>query len=45
MTEPTVGASTWASGNQIWKGIAGNLKQKPKNKKNHKKFILLLNNW
>ena len=40
ITEPTVGASTWASGNHTWKGIVGNLKQNPKNKKNQIKANL-----
>jgi len=33
--EPGVGASTCASGNQIWKGIIGIFVEKPKNKKIH----------
>jgi len=39
-TEPTVGASTCASGNQTWKGTLGSLKQKPINKKNQIKKSL-----
>ena len=34
-TEPNVGASTWASGNQIWNGGIGTLVANPINKNNH----------
>ena len=30
MTEPAVGASTWASGSQVWKGNMGTLIAKPR---------------
>lgn len=39
ITEPGVGASTWASGNQICKGNIGILIAKPKNNK------IQINNW
>jgi len=32
MTDTGVGASTWASGNQVWKGNIGILMAKPMNK-------------
>ena len=32
MTEPTVGASVWASGNQVWKGNMGTLMAKARPK-------------
>ena len=32
MTLPAVGASVWASGNQVWKGKLGTLKAKPRKK-------------
>ncbi len=32
MIEPAVGASTWASGSQVWNGNIGTLMAKPKNK-------------
>ena len=32
MTEPAVGASTWASGSQVWKGNIGTLIAKAKKK-------------
>ena len=35
-TEPTVGASTWASGNQICKGNIGIFEAKDKKNPNHK---------
>ena len=31
MTEPTVGACVWASGNQVWNGNIGTLMPKPMN--------------
>jgi hypothetical protein len=31
MTEPAVGASTWASGSQLWNGKMGTLTAKPRN--------------
>lgn len=34
--DPGVGASTWASGNQVWRGTSGILVAKPKKKKNSK---------
>jgi hypothetical protein len=36
ITDPGVGASTWASGNQICKGIIGTFTAKPMNIKNQK---------
>jgi hypothetical protein len=30
MTEPAVGASTWASGSQVWNGTMGSFTPKPK---------------
>ena len=30
-TEPTVGASVWASGSQVWNGNIGTLIAKPRN--------------
>ncbi len=33
MTLPAVGASTWASGNQVWNGKTGTLTAKPINSK------------
>src|SRR5512143_124875 len=32
MTEPAVGASTWASGSQVWNGNIGTLMAKPRKK-------------
>src|SRR5207253_2266587 len=32
ITEPTVGASVWASGSQVWNGNIGTLMAKPMNK-------------
>ena len=32
MTEPAVGASTWASGSQVWKGNIGTLMANPTKK-------------
>src|SRR5208282_2701711 len=32
ITEPAVGASTWASGSQVWKGNIGTLIAKPRKK-------------
>ena len=32
MTEPAVGASTWASGSQVWNGNIGTLIAKPRKK-------------
>ena len=32
MTEPTVGASVWASGSQVWNGNIGTLMAKPMNR-------------
>ena len=32
ITEPAVGASTWASGSQVWKGNIGTLMAKPRKK-------------
>jgi len=32
MTDPAVGASTWASGSQVWKGNIGTLIAKAKKK-------------
>ena len=31
ITEPTVGASVWASGSQVWNGNIGTLMAKPRN--------------
>ena len=31
ITEPSVGASVWASGNQVWNGNIGTLMAKPRN--------------
>ena len=31
MTEPTVGASVWASGSHVWNGNIGTLIPKPRN--------------
>jgi hypothetical protein len=39
ITDPGVGASTWASGNQICKGITGILTENPKKKK------IQIKNW
>jgi len=36
ITDPGVGASTWASGNQIWTGKTGILTENPKNKRRQK---------
>ncbi len=32
MTDTAVGASTWASGNQVWNGKIGTLMAKPMNR-------------
>ena len=32
MTEPAVGASTWASGSQVWNGNIGTLMANPRKK-------------
>ena len=37
-TDPAVGASTWASGNQVWTGHIGVLTAKELKKANHKRF-------
>jgi hypothetical protein len=38
ITEPEVGASLWASGNQTWKGTSGILTAKDKKKSNPNKL-------
>jgi hypothetical protein len=40
MIEPSVGASTCASGNHIWNGNIGILTANPKKNKNHKTICL-----
>ena len=44
ITDPTLGASTWASGNQIWNGKTGTFTAKDKKPKHHKinSFELLI---
>src|ERR1700747_625280 len=38
ITEPAVGASTWASGSQVWTGHIGTLTAKEAKKANHSHF-------
>src|SRR6516164_1073264 len=38
MTEPAVGASTWASGSQVWTGHIGTLTAKEAKKASHSHF-------
>lgn len=43
--DPGVGASTWASGNQVWRGTSGILVAKPKKKKIQSKNCELIGNF
>jgi len=43
-TEPAVGASTWASGSQVWKGKAGILTRNPKSSPAKMMFSRLVGN-
>ena len=45
MTEPDVGASLWASGNQMWNGTKGILTAKDKKKANQINLIINESNW
>ena len=38
MTEMAVGASTWASGSQVWNGKSGTLIAKPMNRPSHRRM-------
>ena len=41
MTDPAVGASTWASGSQVWTGHIGNLTANEAKKASHSQVCIL----
>ena len=41
ITDPAVGASTWASGNHVWNGHIGILTAKEAKKASHKRFCIM----
>src|SRR6185437_11108717 len=45
MTEPAVGASTWASGSQVWTGHIGILTAKLAKKASHSQVCIATGKW
>ena len=45
MTDPAVGASTWASGNQVWTGHMGTLTAKDARKARNSQNCMRPGNW
>ena len=41
ITDPAVGASTWASGNHVWNGHIGILTAKEAKKASHNRFCIM----